>query len=130
MCFFVDPSQVRRVPIPTGIQRNLNFVSVRTIKGSSSHAGTPREREIERDFERERDLIATHTQDLATGVGVGVCMYLCVCVCVRESVCVCVVCILCVHVCVTAVTYAAHHTWPERMPSARARVSLASPARA
>ena len=36
MCFFVDPSPVRRVPIPTGIQRKLNFVSVRTIKGSSS----------------------------------------------------------------------------------------------
>ena len=70
-----------------------------------THAGTPREREIERDFERES------TQDLATGVGVGVCMYLCVCVCVRVRVCVCVcVCILCVHVCVTAVTYAAHHT--------------------
>ena len=34
--FFVDPSPVRRVPIPTGIQRKLNFVSVRTIKGSSS----------------------------------------------------------------------------------------------
>ena len=42
-----------------------------------------------------------------------VCMYLCVCVCVRVRVCVCV---LCVHVCVTAVTYAAHHTWPERCP--------------
>ena len=76
-----------------------------------THAGTPREREIQRDFERERELIATHTQDLATGVGVGVCVYLCVCVCVRVRVCVCVcVCILCVHVCVTAVTYAAHHT--------------------
>ena len=37
MCFFVDPSPVRRVPIPTGIQRKLNFVSVRTIKGSSSY---------------------------------------------------------------------------------------------
>ena len=74
-----------------------------------THAGTPREREIERDFERERELIATHTQDLATGVGVGVCMYLCVCVCVRVRVCVCVcVCILCGHVCVTAVTYAHH----------------------
>ena len=36
MCFLVDPSPVRRVPIPTGIQRKLNFVSVRTIKGSSS----------------------------------------------------------------------------------------------
>ena len=36
MCFFVDPSPVRRVPIPTGIHRKLNFVSVRTIKGSSS----------------------------------------------------------------------------------------------
>jgi hypothetical protein len=31
--FFLDPSPVRRVPIPTGIQRKLNFVSVRTIKG-------------------------------------------------------------------------------------------------
>ncbi len=36
MCFFLDPSPVRRVPIQTGIQRKLNFVSVRTIKGSSS----------------------------------------------------------------------------------------------
>jgi hypothetical protein len=36
--FFLDPSPVRRVPIQTGIQRELNFVSVRTIKGrSSSH---------------------------------------------------------------------------------------------
>ena len=34
--FFLDPSPVRRVPIQTGIQRKLNFVSVRTIKGSSS----------------------------------------------------------------------------------------------
>jgi hypothetical protein len=34
--FFVDPNPVRRVPIPTGIQRKLNFVSARTIKGSSS----------------------------------------------------------------------------------------------
>ena len=34
--FFLDPSQVRRVPIQTGIQRKLNFVSVRTIKGRSS----------------------------------------------------------------------------------------------
>ena len=58
-----------------------------------THACTPREREIERDFERERELIATHTQDLATGVGVGVCVYLCVCVCVRVCVCVC----LCVY---------------------------------
>jgi hypothetical protein len=32
----VFPSQARRVPIQTGIQRKLNFVSVRTIKGSSS----------------------------------------------------------------------------------------------
>jgi hypothetical protein len=32
--FFLDPSPVRRVPIQTGIQRKLNFVSVRTIKGS------------------------------------------------------------------------------------------------
>jgi len=91
-----------------------------------THAGTPREREIERDCVCERELIATHTQDLATGVGVGVCMYLCVCVCVREReresacvyfvcVCVCVcVCVFCVHLFVTAVTYAAHHTWPER----------------
>ena len=55
-----------------------------------THAGTPREREIERDFERERELIATHTQYLATGVGVGVCMYLCVCVCVCVRACVCV----------------------------------------
>jgi hypothetical protein len=31
--FFLDPSPVRRVPIQTGIQRKLNFVSVRTIKG-------------------------------------------------------------------------------------------------
>jgi hypothetical protein len=46
-------------------------------------------------------------------VWVCVCMYLCVCVCVRVCVCVCV-CVLCVHVFVTAVTYAAHHTWPER----------------
>ena len=38
MCFFLDPSPVRRVPIQTGIQRKLNFVSVRTIKGSSSPA--------------------------------------------------------------------------------------------
>ena len=36
--FFLDPSPVRRVPIQTGIQRKLNFVSVRTIKGSSSAA--------------------------------------------------------------------------------------------
>ena len=36
MCFFLGPSPVRRVPIQTGIQRKLNFVSVRTIKGSSS----------------------------------------------------------------------------------------------
>ena len=36
MCFFLDPSPVRRVPIQTGIQRKLNFVSVRTIKGRSS----------------------------------------------------------------------------------------------
>jgi hypothetical protein len=35
MCFFFNPP-VRRVPIPTGIQRKLNFVSVRTIKGRSS----------------------------------------------------------------------------------------------
>jgi hypothetical protein len=34
--FFLDPSPVRRVPIQTGIQRKLNFVSVRTIKGRSS----------------------------------------------------------------------------------------------
>ena len=34
--FFLDPSPVRRVPIQTGIQRKLNFVSVRTIKGGSS----------------------------------------------------------------------------------------------
>jgi len=34
--FFFNPSPVRRVPIPTGIQRKLNFVSVRTIKGWSS----------------------------------------------------------------------------------------------
>ncbi len=33
--FFLDPSPVR-VPIQTGIQRKLNFVSVRTIKGRSS----------------------------------------------------------------------------------------------
>jgi hypothetical protein len=38
MCFFLDPSPVRRVPIQTGIQRKLNFVSVRTIKGSSSES--------------------------------------------------------------------------------------------
>jgi hypothetical protein len=39
MCFFfLDPSPVRRVPIQTGIQRKLNFVSVRTIKGSSSYS--------------------------------------------------------------------------------------------
>ena len=63
-----------------------------------THACTPREREIERDFERERELIATHTQYLATGVGVGVCMYLCVCVCVRVCVCVCV-CVLVYFVC-------------------------------
>ena len=36
MCFILDPSQVRRVPIQAGIQRKLNFVSVRTIKGRSS----------------------------------------------------------------------------------------------
>ena len=36
--FFLDPSPVRRVQIQTGIQRKLNFVSVRTIKGSSSGA--------------------------------------------------------------------------------------------
>ena len=40
MCFFLDPSPVRRVPIQTGIQRKLNFVSVRTIKGPSSRAHT------------------------------------------------------------------------------------------
>ncbi len=34
--FSLDPSPVRRVPIQTGIQRKLNFVSVRTIKGRSS----------------------------------------------------------------------------------------------
>ena len=34
--FFLDPSPVRRVPIQTGIQRKLNFVSARTIKGRSS----------------------------------------------------------------------------------------------
>jgi hypothetical protein len=37
MCFFLDPSPVRRVPIQTGIQRKLNFVSVRTIKGRSTN---------------------------------------------------------------------------------------------
>ena len=37
--FFFNPGPARRVPIPTGIQRKLNFVSVRTIKeGSSSSA--------------------------------------------------------------------------------------------
>ena len=40
MCFFLDPSPVRRVPIQTGIQRKLNFVSVRTIKGRSSEKCT------------------------------------------------------------------------------------------
>ena len=32
MCFFFfNPSPVRRVPIPTGIQRKLNFVSVAVL---------------------------------------------------------------------------------------------------
>ena len=49
-----------------------------------------------------------HPERAGHGRGCG-CVYVFVCMCV----CVCV-CILCVHVCVTAVTYAAHHTWPER----------------
>ena len=74
-----------------------------------THAGTPREREIERDFERERELIATHTQDLATGVDVGVYVFVCMCVCASVCVCVCVcvyfvcACVCdCCHVCRTS----------------------------
>ena len=44
--FFLDPSPVRRVPIQTGIQRKLNFVSVRTIKGSSSQCRRQAGREV------------------------------------------------------------------------------------
>ena len=43
---FLDPSPVRRVPIQTGIQRELNFVSARTIKGRSSDI-TPQRRACE-----------------------------------------------------------------------------------
>ena len=44
--FVLDPSPVRRVPIQTGIQRELNFVSARTIKGRSSDI-TPQRRACE-----------------------------------------------------------------------------------
>ena len=81
----------------------------RASQPPETHAGTPREREIERFREREH----TRSGHGCVCVCVCVCMYLCVCVCVRVCVCVCV-CVLCVHVFVTAVTYAAHHTWPER----------------
>ena len=57
--FFLDPSPVGRVPIQTGIQRKLNFVSVRTIKGSSSGGemrGGGRERERARTRARARHL--------------------------------------------------------------------------
>ena len=57
---------------------------------------------------RESELIATHTQDLATGVGVGVCMYLCVCVCVLVRVCVCV-CVCMFFSSHTAVTSVSRH---------------------
>ena len=51
--FFLDPSPVRRVPIQTGIQRKLNFVSVRTIKGRSSFLYISPRRGVDKAEQRE-----------------------------------------------------------------------------
>ena len=63
MCFFLDPSPVRRVPIQTGIQRKLNFVSVRTIKGSSSQARQNGAKIVEIQTEARPAVQSTHRVD-------------------------------------------------------------------